>query len=148
MAGARVHIYLLEKSRVVAQSEGERNYHVFYQLLAGLSADERAQLHVPLPVAEYRLLGQSGCVAIEGVDDAREFRRTRDAMEAIGMSALEQLETTRALASVLLLAQLAFEQNAEEQASVAAAAADTLQQASDRDRDARFEDRLALQFTG
>ena len=130
MAGARIHIYLLEKSRVVQQSEGERNYHVFYQLLAGLTAEERAQLHLTLEVPEFRLLGQSGCIAINGVDDSAEFRRTRAAMEAIGMDMVEQTEATRTIAAVLLLAQLSFEQNSEEQASVTSSSSEMLSQAS------------------
>uniref|UniRef100_A0A8C7TCA7 Myosin IXA n=1 Tax=Oncorhynchus mykiss TaxID=8022 RepID=A0A8C7TCA7_ONCMY len=55
--GAYVEKYLLEKSRLVYQEHNERNYHVFYYLLAGASEEERSTFHLKKP-EEYHYLNQ------------------------------------------------------------------------------------------
>uniref|UniRef100_A0A8C7YAS6 Myosin IXAb n=1 Tax=Oryzias sinensis TaxID=183150 RepID=A0A8C7YAS6_9TELE len=55
--GAYVEKYLLEKSRLVYQEHNERNYHVFYYLLAGASDEERKAFHLLKP-EEYHYLNQ------------------------------------------------------------------------------------------
>uniref|UniRef100_A0A1I7WWK0 Myosin motor domain-containing protein n=1 Tax=Heterorhabditis bacteriophora TaxID=37862 RepID=A0A1I7WWK0_HETBA len=55
--GARIEQYLLEKSRIVSQVQNERNYHIFYCLLAGLSKEEKKELELT-NTADYYYLAQ------------------------------------------------------------------------------------------
>ena len=44
IVGAKIRTYLLERSRLVYQPATERNYHIFYQLIAGASDEEKREL--------------------------------------------------------------------------------------------------------
>lgn len=57
-------------------SKGERNYHVFYQLCAGTSKEEKDKLHIK-PASDYSYLNVGGAVVLEGVDDAEEFQKVK-----------------------------------------------------------------------
>ena len=57
--GAKIEQYLLEKSRLVYQMNDERNYHIFYCMLVGLTADEKQQLELK-DVGSYWYLIQVG----------------------------------------------------------------------------------------
>lgn len=43
--GGNIRNYLLEKSRVVNPAGGERDFHIFYQMLAGLSEADKQKYH-------------------------------------------------------------------------------------------------------
>lgn len=42
----KIHCYFLDQTRVIRPLPKEKNYHIFYQMLAGLSSEERAKLNL------------------------------------------------------------------------------------------------------
>ncbi|XP_069137074.1 unconventional myosin-IXb-like isoform X7 [Argopecten irradians] len=111
--GAIVEKYLLEKSRIVHQARNERNYHVFYYLLAGADEQERETLHLKKPEA-YHYLRQSGCYHTEGVDEAHEFARLKQSLEMVGFSPMTQRRIFCVLSAVLQLGNMEFKKKGDQ----------------------------------
>ena len=98
--GARIRTYLLERSRLVFQPLKERNYHIFYQFVAGASDAEKEELGL-LPVEHFDYLNQGGAPQIDGVDDAKDFGDTRQSLTRLGVSPEVQSQLWRILAALL-----------------------------------------------
>ncbi|KAH8271071.1 hypothetical protein KR018_006777, partial [Drosophila ironensis] len=107
--GARIQQYLLEKSRIVFQSKEERNYHIFYCMLAGLSVPERERLKLQeQSPSQYHYLSQGGCFTLPGRGDAKDFADIRAAMKVLSFKPEEVWSIFSLLAAILHLGNLRF----------------------------------------
>nr|KAF6501512.1 myosin IXA [Molossus molossus] len=124
--GAYVEKYLLEKSRLVYQEHNERNYHVFYYLLAGASEEERLAFHLKQP-EEYHYLNQitkkplrqswddycydsepQDCFTVEGEDLKHDFERLQLAMEMVGFLPKTRRQIFSLLSAILHLGNICY----------------------------------------
>lgn len=99
LTGAVITQYLLEKSRVVFQSENERNYHVFYQICS----HPRFELGHP---SRFNYLSQSNCVSVDSINDSEEMSATLKAFENLQFPESDQQAIFDALKAVLFLGNI------------------------------------------
>ncbi|XP_047622182.1 unconventional myosin-Ie isoform X3 [Phacochoerus africanus] len=107
--GGKISNFLLEKSRVVMRNPGERNFHIFYQLIEGASAEQKHSLGIT-SMDYYYYLSLSGSYKVDGIDDRREFQETLHAMNVIGIFAEEQALVLQIVAGILHLGNISFKE--------------------------------------
>lgn len=103
--GMIVQEYLLEQSRITYQSETERNYHVFYNLLKSGHKD----LYKLRSPDFYNYVNQTGCYDLDGVDDKKEFEQLCMALTVLSVEEDTQEGIFALVSSVLLLGNLVFQ---------------------------------------
>ncbi|TRY95980.1 hypothetical protein DNTS_012834 [Danionella cerebrum] len=105
--GGRITDYLLEKNRVVRQNPGERNYHIFYALLAGTTPEQKESFSLSAPEG-FHYLGQSGCVKDRAINDAETFQEVLNALRTMQFGEENIKEVLRLLSGILHVGNIEF----------------------------------------
>lgn len=101
----KIHCYFLDQTRVIRPLPNEKNYHIFYQMLAGLSRDERVKLNLEgYSPTNLRYL-QGGDTRQDEKEDAARFQAWKTCLGILG---IPFLDVVRVLAAVLLLGNVQF----------------------------------------
>uniref|UniRef100_A0A3B5ANI8 Myosin X n=1 Tax=Stegastes partitus TaxID=144197 RepID=A0A3B5ANI8_9TELE len=105
--GGRIVDYLLEKNRVVRQNPGERNYHIFYAILAGTNNQQREAFALTHPDS-YHYLRQSSCHSDKTINDLGTFQDVLNAMRTMQFTEENINEVLRLLAGILHAGNIEF----------------------------------------
>ncbi|KAJ8935958.1 hypothetical protein NQ318_015793 [Aromia moschata] len=88
----KIHCYFLDQTRVIRPLPGEKNYHIFYQMLAGLSTEERSKLNLEGHKPSTLRYLQHGDTRQDLAEDASRFQAWKTCLGVLGIPFLDVTE--------------------------------------------------------
>ncbi|XP_050420077.1 unconventional myosin ID isoform X2 [Adelges cooleyi] len=126
--GGHVNNYLLEKSRVIQQQLGERNFHSFYQALANTTHKETSSLGLN-PDPQHYFYTRQGKSAVTPADKS-DFQATINACKTLRFSSADIKTIWNIVAAILQLGNISFFSENDETISVTNSHNNPVQQVS------------------
>ncbi|XP_034945837.1 myosin-IIIb-like [Chelonus insularis] len=113
VTGARMAVYLLEQTRVVAQAAGENNFHIFYYMYDGLKEDDRlSEFYLDYSSRNsHKYLQGTSEFSQSNVD---KFNQIKKGFKVIGFQDTEVDTVYAVLAAILHLGDIEFEEMTED----------------------------------
>ncbi|KAH9260285.1 hypothetical protein BASA81_001455 [Batrachochytrium salamandrivorans] len=125
IGGASVQTYLLERSRITSHNNGERGYHIFYQLRDGSGNAIKSQLGLDLNNSQFKYLTPREDVKIPAsatkmkVNDVEDFQFMDQAWSKLGISPAVKSAVFQTLAGILHLGNVEFQNEERPEGNVA-----------------------------
>jgi myosin-3 len=118
VVGAEISEYLLEKSRVCSQQEGEQTYHIFYYLLAGIGQCDIFSYDLGLP-SSHNYMNSKGAPTdgqIMSEENVTNFNELLATLTDMGFPEDDIASMLTILCAIMLVGDLSFKENGNDEA--------------------------------